>query len=691
MPKKPAYEELERRVRELGKEAVERKQAEERHRENEQRMKLALDGTGDGIWDWNVGTGKITLDDNWARILGYEPGEMEFDFNWWEKSIHPESAPVFEEALNTYLEGRKKYYEIEYRIQTKSGKWKWIWARGKCVKYDEQGRPLRMIGTHSDITERKRLEEALQKVHEELEQRVEERTAELSKVNKQLKREIEERKQAEEELKKYQEIVSKMNDGFVIINPQGTLLEINDYFTRMTGWTREDLIGTRPPFKFWRKKDVPRIMETFSDLQDEGQSVNAFEQILQKKDGGEAPGLVNSTILYDKNGNQKAFFGIFRDITDIKQVEEALRKESHDLGERVKELDCLYGISNLVEKHGISMEEIFQGTVNLVPHSWQYPEITCARITMEGQIFQTNNFEETIWMQAMDIIVHRERIGTLEVCYLEEKPESNEGPFLKEERDLINAIAERLARIIERNQAEEALRDAQEEMMVKEKLATIGELSGGIAHELRNPLGVIDSSTYYLKKKLKEADEKVQEHLDRIKSQVGSAVAIIDSLLNLTRIKEPRLKTLDLRAITSEGISTSKVPDTINVTRCFPEEGVLVCVDREQLDLALRNIVTNGIEAMDGEGRLTVTISRLSDDRAELSFADTGPGIDPENLERIFQPLFSTKAKGIGFGLSIAKMIIDKHAGTIEAGSETGKGATITVRLPLYVNRGKKE
>ena len=245
--------------------------------------------------------------------------------------------------------------------------------------------------------------------------------------------------------------------------------------------------------------------------------------------------------------------------------------------------------------------------------------------------------------------------------------------------------------IEERKRIEEALRDAQEEMIRKEKLATIGELSGGIAHELRNPLGVIDSSAYYLKKRLKEADEKVQEHLDRIKSQVGSATAIIDSLLNLTRIKEPRLKTLDLRAITSEGIATSKVPDAINVIQGFPEEEVLVNADPKQLGLALRNIVTNGVEAMDGEGRLTVTISRLSDDQAELSFADTGPGIDLENLERIFQPLFSTKAKGIGFGLSIAKMIIDKHAGTIEARSEPGKGATIIVRLPLYVDRGKEE
>ena len=135
---------------------------------------------------------------------------------------------------------------------------------------------------------------------------------------------ITDRKQAEEELRKYQEIVNKMNDGIVIINPQGTLLEINDYFTRMTGWTTEDLVGTKTPFKFWRKKDVPRIMETFSDLQDKDQTVNAFEQILQKKDGGEVSNLVNSTILYD-NSKQKAFFGIFRDITELKKTEDQIK------------------------------------------------------------------------------------------------------------------------------------------------------------------------------------------------------------------------------------------------------------------------------------------------------------------------------------------------------------------------------
>jgi len=143
------------------------------------------------------------------------------------------------------------------------------------------------------------------------------------------------------------------------------------------------------------------------------------------------------------------------------RAEEALRKRTHDLGERAKELNCLYGISNLVQRPDISLEELLQGTVNLIPPAWQYPEITCARIALGGQEYLTENFRETAWRQTSDIIVNGERTGAVEVCYLEEKPESDEGPFLTEERGLINAIAERLGRVSERKQAEETLRESE--------------------------------------------------------------------------------------------------------------------------------------------------------------------------------------------------------------------------------------
>ena len=372
-------------------------------------------------------------------------------------------------------------------------------------------------------------------------------------------------------------------------------------------------------------------------------------------------------------------------------AEEMLRHHTHSLGERVKELNCLYSISGLVEMPDTSLKEIFQGTIDLIPPSWQYPEITCARLILEDQEFKTKNFKETIWSLTSDILVHGKPLGVFEVGYLEDKPEIDEGPFLKEARNLINAITERLGHIIELKQAEEALQDVQEEMLRKEKLAIIGNLSGSIAHEIRNPLAVIDSSSYYLKKKLKEADAKTHEHLDRIKSQVDTATTIIESLFNLTRMEEPKLERLDLIAFTSELIDTAKVPKTINIIKNFSEDTVLVNTDQGQLSLVYNNIITNAVEAMDDEGTLTVTICKTSDDRVELSFSDTGTGIESKNLDRVLQPLFSTKTKGIGFGLSIASMVIEKHGGTIEVKSALAKGTTITAYLPLHDGIGKEE
>jgi PAS domain S-box-containing protein len=145
-----------------------------------------------------------------------------------------------------------------------------------------------------------------------------------------------------------------------------------------------------------------------------------------------------------------------------KHAEASLRRRAHELGERVKELNCLYGISRLVDKPDISLGEILQGVADLLSSAWQYPEITCARIGLEGREFKTANFRDSPWKQACDIMVDGEKIGTLEVCYLEKRPEIGEGPFLAEERSLIAAVCERLGKIIARERAEEMLKESEE-------------------------------------------------------------------------------------------------------------------------------------------------------------------------------------------------------------------------------------
>jgi len=143
----------------------------------------------------------------------------------------------------------------------------------------------------------------------------------------------------------------------------------------------------------------------------------------------------------------------------LRTTQEELRKLNHDLVERVKELNCLYGLSHLAEKRDITLEGIFQGLVELIPQTWQYPEITAGRIIFEGRRYETANFRKTAWIQSADIEVHGRKAGAIEVCYLRKRPAIDGGAFLKQERELLNALAERLGRIIERMETEEALRE----------------------------------------------------------------------------------------------------------------------------------------------------------------------------------------------------------------------------------------
>ncbi|MBM4389464.1 MAG: PAS domain S-box protein, partial [Deltaproteobacteria bacterium] len=155
-----------------------------------------------------------------------------------------------------------------------------------------------------------------------------------------------------------------------------------------------------------------------------------------------------------------------------KESADVLQRISHDLRERVKELDCLYSISNLFEKPGVTLDEIIKGTLNILPAALQYPEVTCAQITLEKRAFKKDPFKETGWKMSSPILVDGDERGSLEVFYTDERPKSDEGPFLKEERTLIDAVAEKLGRLIWIKLAESSLKESEERYRIlAEKVA----------------------------------------------------------------------------------------------------------------------------------------------------------------------------------------------------------------------------
>ena len=227
------------------------------------------------------------------------------------------------------------------------------------------------------------------------------------------------------------------------------------------------------------------------------------------------------------------------------------------------------------------------------------------------------------------------------------------------------------------------LKSAHDELLVKERLAVLGHFAGSISHELRNPLAAIDSAGYLLKMKLVGGDDTILTCIKRIQSNVKKSTDIIQSLLNLSRMEKPKTKPRDLAGLIQEAVHSSRIPETVDVVTDIPEAPISVPVDADQLRMALKNIITNAVQAMAGEGTLTLAARPAEDGHIEVRISDTGPGIPAEQLDKIFEPLFTTKAQGIGFGLSITKMIIENHGGTIRAETAFGGGAKIIAVLPI--------
>jgi len=223
------------------------------------------------------------------------------------------------------------------------------------------------------------------------------------------------------------------------------------------------------------------------------------------------------------------------------------------------------------------------------------------------------------------------------------------------------------------------LEAAQAELVRQERLAILGQLAGGVSHELRNPLGVIKNSVYYLKMILPE-EERLRRHLAILDREVATATRIISGMLDFARSTPPARTSTDPGALVTEALERLTVPDSIRVERNLARGLDPVMIDPHQIGLVLDNLLLNAIQAMPDGGVLTVR-AHPAGGRVEISVEDTGVGIAPEHRERIFEPLFTTKSKGIGLGLSLVKRLVEANNGAIRVESAPGTGTRFVVEL----------
>jgi len=241
-------------------------------------------------------------------------------------------------------------------------------------------------------------------------------------------------------------------DAVISIDAEMKIIRWNPAAEKIFGYTTEEMLGQS------LMKIVPESFHTaqergFIKFQKTGSGPVIGKTLAlegKRKDGTLIP--IELSVSSRKVGKKHIVNAIVRDITERKIEKDKLNQRTHELGERIKELNCFYELEKISRIEKITIEKLLKSAVRLLPPSWEYPDITGGCIAFDGKKYKTKNFKRTKWMQRADIVVDNKKAGCIEVCYLEEKPDMDEGPFLRDERRLIVAVTSRIGRIIERGQ-----------------------------------------------------------------------------------------------------------------------------------------------------------------------------------------------------------------------------------------------
>ena len=289
-----------------------------------------------------------------------------------------------------------------------------------------------------------------------------------------------------------------------------------------------------------------------------------------------------------------------------------------------------------------------------------------------------------------EVLMTNDEIGDLAQAFLSMseslKEKTGELVETKQELERFNKTLEK--RVESRTRE---LKAAQEELIKKERLAAIGQMASVVGHEIRNPLAVINNSIYFIKTKLATVltgDAKAAKHVKIIESEIQQANGIINEILTYSRQRELKLELVKLNDWMEELLSVYPFPAHIELRQSLTPENPFVEIDKTEMQQAVRNLIGNAIEVMPEKGVVGVKTYISSPKTVAIQISDSGSGIPPEVLEKIFAPFFTTKARGTGLGLAVVKKAIDRHGGRVEVESQVGRGTVFRIHIAISQRTG---
>jgi two-component system NtrC family sensor kinase len=356
------------------------------------------------------------------------------------------------------------------------------------------------------------------------------------------------------------------------------------------------------------------------------------------------------------------------------------------LKERVKELNCLYELSRIAWEATNDIDVIISKTLEILPNAMQHPSLAEARISVENENHSTPGFDRAKDVVEEKLASGKKSFGTIEVGYRRPGRKSKNSRILPEEIRLLKTIARELSLVIHKSLVEDEKQKLQLQLQHADRLAFVGELSAGIAHELNEPLGRVLGFAQLIKKSGKLGEQE-GEDLERIIKASLYSREIIKKLMLFSRQMPQQITKVNLNKIVSDILyfidlrfQSRSVRITKNMEPSLPE----IWADEVQIGQVLVNLITNAVNAMPEGGDITVATKRKAG-FVSLMVKDTGVGMSAETKSRIFQPFFTTRPVGMGtgLGLSVLKGIVDSHHGTIKVSTAVGAGSKFEIILPV--------
>ena len=590
-------------------------QAGQGRSEDKQRLHLAVEGAGIGLWDWNVETGEILLSQRSAEMLGLSSGELEpLTVQWPPDFIHPDDEPKMIEVIDAHLDGRTPFYEIEHRRRHKSGEWKWVLSRGQVVERRPDGAPLRVTGIHLDITERKRSEEAL-------------RFSEH----------------------RFRMLVETMNEGLTVLDNQGIITYVNNTMARMLDYSIEELIGHHAA-EFFDEKNRMILSDELGRRQ-QGIATATYEITFTGRGGKQIPVLASVSTLLDPNGEQIGSFGVVTDITKRKMAERALRESEKRYRLLVETVNDGLGI---VDEHGIftyinenfckmmgyTKDEII-GRPASDFHDGPGKLIFCEQL--EARRRGEKNVYENVW-----IAKSGEKIPML----------LSASPIFDQDGNFEGSLAVGTD-ISLLKRTEERLRNslAEKELLLRE-----------IHHRVKNNLQTMSSLLRIQSRHVKDA--KLMESFQEAESRIHSMALVHERLHdgeNLGEIEFDRyVESLVNFLLQSYGIAVDRV-----AVRCQVAKVVFGIDIAVPLGFILNELLSNCFKHAfpgDGTGEVVVVLHASGNSGYELLVRDNGVGMGGPS------PYDSPDS----LGLNLVKALAGQLKGTLHIRRENGTEVQIT-------------